>query len=88
MRLLAIGPKEQVGIAPAQDAMLEAMSLGTRRLNHRRVSPPTRFKHDETPHALPDFWLPSRTSITRHARCMGEQNLGTTGFRHALVVAT
>ncbi len=92
---LAVGPNEQVGIAAAQDAMLEAMSLGSRRLNDRCVGPPSRLVHDEALHAVPDFRSPSRTAqasmlpfMPKDPSSMAEQNPNTAGFRHAFVVAT
>jgi hypothetical protein len=81
---LAVGPKEQVGIAPAQDAKLETMSLDSRRLNDCRASPPARLVHDEALHAVPDFRSPGMPNPSP----MTEQNTNTAGFRHAFVVAT
>jgi hypothetical protein len=44
---LAVGPNQQVGIVPTQNAIFETMSLDSRRLNDRRVGPPSRLVHDE-----------------------------------------
>src|ERR1700681_5037032 len=82
---LAVRPKEQVRIVALQDAMLETMSLDSRRLNDRRVGPPSRLVHDEALHAVPDFRSPG---VRRHPSPMAEQNTNTAGFRHAFVVAT
>jgi hypothetical protein len=71
---LAIGPKEQVGIAPAQDAMLETMSLDSRRLNDRLVGPPSRLVHDKARHAVPDFPSPA---MPRDPGTVAEQKCGT-----------
>jgi hypothetical protein len=82
---LAVRPKEQVGIVALQDTMLETMSLDSRRLNDRRVRPPSRLVHDEALHAAPDFRTPA---VPRDPSPMAEQNTNTAGFRHAFVVAT
>jgi len=82
---LAVGPKEQVGIAPAQDAMLETMRLDSRRLNDRHVRPPSRLVHDKALDAMPDLRSPG---MPRDPSPMTEQNTDTAGFRHALVVPT
>ena len=55
---LAVGPNQQVGIVPTQNAMFETMRLDSRRLNDRRMGPPSRLAHDEALHAAPDFWSP------------------------------
>jgi hypothetical protein len=65
MRLLAVGPKEQLRIAAAKDPMLETMSLIARRLNDRRMSPPTRLVHDDTLKAVPDFRLPGTPFVPK-----------------------
>jgi hypothetical protein len=77
---LAVGPKEQVGIARAQDAMLETMSLDSRRLNDRLVGPPSRLVHDKARHAVPNFRSPG---MPRDPSPMTEQDTNTAGFRHA-----
>jgi hypothetical protein len=82
---LAVGPNQQVGIVPTQNATLETMGLDSRRLNDRRVGPPSRVVHDEAVHAVPDFWFPG---MPRDPSPMAEQNANTAGFRQAFVVAT
>ena len=82
---LAVGPNQQVGIVPAQNATFETMRLDSRRLNDRRMGPPSRLAHDEALHAAPDFWSPG---MPRNPSPIAEQDANAAGFPHAFVVAT
>src|ERR1700747_2419056 len=85
MRSLAVGPKQQVGIVPTQNAMFETMNLDSRRSNDCRVGPPSGLVHDEALHAVPDFRSPG---MRRDPSPMTEQNANAAGFCHAFVGGT